>query len=77
MLHKYACLYFSDAKKEKKNKLYTDQDLWAMCAALEKIALTQDLASIIQGSKIALFLEDDTLIKKVNFPLLLASNKWK
>lgn len=65
MLHKYAFLYLSDTKKEKKNKFYTDEDLNALYTALEKITLTQDLVSIVQGSKIALFFEDEALIRKV------------
>lgn len=44
-----------------------DEDLAALCNALEKIAMTQDFASIVQASKIALFLEDDTLLRKVKF----------
>ena len=67
MLHKYAFLYLSDIKSEKRNKLYMDEDLAALCNALEKIAMTQDFASIVQASKIALFLEDDTLLRKVKF----------
>jgi len=65
MLGKYVYIYLSYNKSEYKNKFYLNEDLKVLSQALEKITLIQELPPIIQGSKIALILEDENLLKKV------------
>lgn len=66
MVCKYVHNYFSNFKEDFKKKMFADDDYKAISQALEKVSMVQDMGSVIQASKIALFLEEENLIKKVS-----------